>query len=119
MSAQLDLAYGTPEAQEQTGAAVRAECKRRLGNRDHIRILLSDGQWHSNSELHAIGGFRYGARILELRQGFGRGAEPVVIHAINLGGGLFKFQLDASRTVTEGCSGPCCIAREAGTKVPS
>lgn len=33
-------------------------------------MLLADGQWHHMSELRKVGGWRYGARLLELRQQF-------------------------------------------------
>lgn len=39
--------------------------------RDALRALLSDGQWHHMSELRKVAGWRYGARLLELRRGEG------------------------------------------------
>lgn len=39
--------------------------------RDALRAMLSDGQWHHMSELRKVAGWRYGARLLELRRGEG------------------------------------------------
>lgn len=39
--------------------------------REALRALLSDGQWHHMSELRKVAGWRYGARLLELRRGEG------------------------------------------------
>jgi hypothetical protein len=36
--------------------------------RDRIFALLSDCQWHTRRELQAVGGIRYGARLLELKR---------------------------------------------------
>jgi hypothetical protein len=36
--------------------------------REALRALLADGQWHHMNELRAVGGWRYGARLLEIRQ---------------------------------------------------
>lgn len=36
--------------------------------RERIRAFLADGQWHSWRQLRAVGGVRYGARLLELRR---------------------------------------------------
>lgn len=45
--------------------------KSALPKREALRHLLADGQWHHMKELRAVGGWRYGARLLELRQGVG------------------------------------------------
>jgi len=39
--------------------------------REALRLLLADGKWHHMSECSRVGGTRYGARLLELRQGLG------------------------------------------------
>ncbi len=39
--------------------------------REALRALLADGQWHHMRELRDAGGWRYGARMLELRRGVG------------------------------------------------
>jgi hypothetical protein len=36
--------------------------------REALRELLRDGHWHHMSELRKVGGWRYGARLLELRR---------------------------------------------------
>lgn len=36
--------------------------------RSRVLGLLSDLDWHTFSELHRVGGIRYGARLLELRR---------------------------------------------------
>lgn len=36
--------------------------------RDALRALLADGLWHSMAELRTVAGWRYGARLLELRK---------------------------------------------------
>lgn len=36
--------------------------------REALQRLLADGKWHHMSELRAVGGARYGARLLELRE---------------------------------------------------
>lgn len=36
--------------------------------REALRALLSDGAWHHMDELRRVGGWRYGARLLEIRQ---------------------------------------------------
>lgn len=42
--------------------------KAAITKRSALRALLADGAWHHMSELRAVGGWRYGARLLELRQ---------------------------------------------------
>ena len=36
--------------------------------REALRLLLADGKWHHMSELRKAGGWRYGARLEELRR---------------------------------------------------
>jgi hypothetical protein len=36
--------------------------------REALQRLLADGKWHHMSELQKVGGARYGARLLELRE---------------------------------------------------
>ena len=40
---------------------------KRTNHRDALRALLADGRLHPMSELIAVGGYRYGARLFELR----------------------------------------------------
>ena len=46
---------------------MRDEMATRASHRNSIRALLSDGRWHSMSEMERAGGMRYGARLFELR----------------------------------------------------
>lgn len=39
------------------------------GKHARLRNLLGDMRWHSMSELQEAAGYRYGARLLELRRG--------------------------------------------------
>lgn len=39
--------------------------------REALRALLADGAWHHMNELRDVGGWRYGARLLEIRQEHG------------------------------------------------
>lgn len=41
---------------------------KRLGNKEKLRRLLSDGAVHHMRELHAVAGWRFGGRIYELRK---------------------------------------------------
>ena len=65
------------------------EAERRDCNKDRIfRLLVSHGaQGATNSELLQVGGFRYGARIFELRR------EGWEIETIPSGEGLYRFVL--------------------------
>jgi hypothetical protein len=63
------------------------EIRRRGGKREALHALLSDGRWHSQQELVAVGGLRYGARLLELRQG------GACIETDDLGGGAFRYRM--------------------------
>lgn len=56
--------------------------------REALRALLADGQWHHMSELRAVGGWRYGARLLEIRQEHG-----VTIENRAIGDGEFEYRL--------------------------
>lgn len=103
----LDFARGNP-----TGEQVKAEYTRRKTNREALADLLADGQWHTNSELHEVAGFRYGARLLELRQA------GHVIHAQDIARGRWRWRLDPAGTVDADCIYACCIGREPGTAVP-
>lgn len=47
--------------------------------REALRALLSDGAWHHMGELRAVGGWRYGARLLEIRREHGVAIENRVI----------------------------------------
>lgn len=43
-----------------------------------LRSLLSDSRWHSMDELRNVAGWRYGARLLEVRRGHD-GGRPVEV----------------------------------------
>jgi hypothetical protein len=66
---------------------VITETKRRGSNRERILALLADRHEHTNAELLKVGGFRYSARIFELRQ------QGCVIEERDLGGGLHGYRL--------------------------
>lgn len=46
-----------------------AAVTRRAGKAAALRRLLADGAWHTATELEAVGGRRYGARLHEIRRG--------------------------------------------------
>lgn len=110
---QMELTEAIERARTVTGEQVREEHTRRVSNREALVGLLADGQWHTNSELHAVAGFRYGARIYELRQA------GHVVHAQDIARGRWQWRLDPSRTVLAECIGPCCLCREPGAQVPT
>lgn len=43
-----------------------------------LRALLSDGKWHPMGELREVAGWRYGARLLEIRRGLD-GWPPIAV----------------------------------------
>lgn len=45
-----------------------ADYAKRRSHKDAILALLSDGREHHMAECLAVGGYRYGARIFELRR---------------------------------------------------
>jgi hypothetical protein len=96
-----------PDLFEYAGPAVRQEMTRRKGRRDAVAELLSDGEWHSNYKLLSVGGFRYGARIFELRRGNNH-TPGVVIHGIDQGEGAWSFRLDSERQLCPGCRCAFC-----------
>jgi hypothetical protein len=55
------------------------------------RRLLGDGRWHSADELRQVAGWRYGARLYELRRGED-GRPPLVIDVRCESGGLYEYQ---------------------------
>lgn len=61
--------------------------ERRPSQRDAILALLSDGQWHHVRELHDVGGFRYSARVHELR------AMGYEIQKVTLGDSIYHYRL--------------------------
>lgn len=50
-----------------------------------LRLLLSDGLWHGSDEVRDAGGWRYNARLLELRCGQD-GGPPLLIEKRQVGG---------------------------------
>ena len=54
---------------------------------ERLLALLSDGKPHGQRELLEVGGFRYGARIMDLR------AQGHVIESIHIGGSEWRFRL--------------------------
>lgn len=64
-----------------------------LSKREALRVLLSDGKWHHMSECRKVGGWRFGARLLELRQGLG-GPEMQTQHRA-IGGSDNEFEYRA------------------------
>lgn len=64
--------------------------------RDALRALLSDGHWHHMSELRAVGGWRYGARLLELRRGAGGPALEVEHRAVEGSDNEFEYRATAA-----------------------
>jgi hypothetical protein len=72
------------------------EQKRRESNRDRVLALLQAKREVTNADLLAVGGFRYGARLFELRR-MGH-----VIETIPGENGLFKFVLRGVRTEQPG-----------------
>lgn len=67
--------------------------------REGLRTLLADGAWHHMSELRRVGGWRYGARLLEIRQEHG-----VTIENRAIGEGEYEYRLtfDAQATLPLG-----------------
>lgn len=61
--------------------------------RESLRLLLADGKWHHMSECSRVGGTRYGARLLELRQGIG-GPKMQTEHRV-IGGSDNEFEYRA------------------------
>lgn len=56
--------------------------------REALRALLADGLWHHMSELRRVGGWRYGARLLEIRR-----EHRVSIENRCVGDGEFEYRL--------------------------
>lgn len=84
-----------------TQAGVRAHHAKRKNKRDALRDLLADGAWHDLKALHAVGGWRYGARLHELRRA------GAVIHSKALGPGQFAWALDRGDPPTIYADGSC------------
>lgn len=83
-----------------------SEAKRRQGNKERLLNILRDGKWHANTELNFSAGFRYGARLLELRK------SGLTVHSVSVGAGKWKYRLDEAGSVLHDCIGPCCLGRE-------
>lgn len=60
---------------------------KRKSHRDALLDLLSDGKWHKMDELAEVAGYRYSARIHELRK---KGAK---IEKQTLGGDVYWYRL--------------------------
>lgn len=63
-----------------------------MSKREALRVLLSDGKWHHMSECRKVGGWRFGARLLELRQGLGGPAVPTEHRAISGSDNEFEYR---------------------------
>ena len=50
------------------GVDVKPAFAKRKTHRDALLDLLSDGAWHTMTELAEVSGYRYSARIFELRK---------------------------------------------------
>ncbi|MFZ5469457.1 MAG: hypothetical protein ACOZIN_08475 [Myxococcota bacterium] len=98
-------------ARQLTFEDVRADYGRRKSNKEGLRALLADGRWHGIRELHEVAGWRYGARIFDLR------GEGLVIHRRPVGAGLYEWRWSAARGVDQECDAGCCLARPAGGEV--
>jgi hypothetical protein len=59
-----------------------------------LRELFSDGEWHGGEELRQVDGWRYGARLFELRRGED-GRPPLTIDVRCESGGLYEYQQTA------------------------
>lgn len=55
-------------------------------HRSALSELLADGQWHTQAEMQAVGGYRYGARLLELR----RAGQMIV--TVKVGQGVYRYR---------------------------
>ena len=49
-------------------SSLKEAMTKRLSKRDALLALLSDGRWHSARELTEVAGWRYSARLHELRE---------------------------------------------------
>lgn len=58
---------------------------------ERLRELLGDGKWHTMDELREVAGWRYGARLLELRRGIDKGP-PLEVETRMTGGGLYEYR---------------------------
>lgn len=56
-----------------------------------LRALMRDGEWHTADELRKVAGWRFGARLYELRRGEDGGA-PMAIKMENKGGGVYRYR---------------------------
>jgi hypothetical protein len=52
---------------------------------ERLRGLLADGKWHLAAELRDVAGWRYGARLYEVRRGED-GGPPLTVEVRALGG---------------------------------
>jgi hypothetical protein len=52
---------------------------------DRLRQLLGDGRWHMAEELREVAGWRYGARLYEVRRGDDKGP-PLTVEVRAVGG---------------------------------
>jgi hypothetical protein len=69
------------------GNGLAGEMRRRKTKAGGLRELLADGRWHMQQECQDAGGFRYGARIFDMRK------KGVPIETEDLGGGAFRFRM--------------------------
>jgi hypothetical protein len=67
---------------------MRDEMATRASHKNSIRALLSDGRWHSMSEMERAGGMRYGARLFELRH-----HDRLCIEVHRIKAGAYEYRL--------------------------
>ena len=48
--------------------SAQPDFEKRLTHKQRLVRLLSDARWHGMKEMQAEGGYRYGARLLEMRK---------------------------------------------------
>lgn len=60
------------------------------GRCERLRALLADGRWHLADELREVAGWRYGARLYELRHGLDGG--PAITVEVRAAGGTHEYR---------------------------
>ena len=61
--------------------------EKRTSNKDSLLALLSDGREHHQRECLQVAGFRYGARVFELRR------EGYIIDTVRIGTDAFAYRM--------------------------
>ncbi len=81
---------------------VRAEARHRNRQTEALRRVLDDGRWHSNVELAASVGQRFGARLMEIRRGEDGGPPlDVVKERVNGEGSVWRYRSAGVRVQDE------------------